>query len=183
MEKITYNNIKFYKIKDYPHHYISKCGKVLSTNFANHKCTKILKRNISNSGYYVVHLHNKTRLIHRLLGLQFIKNPENKSQINHKDGNKLNNNLENFEWCTRSENQKHRFEILNHKCGYWMKNRFGIKTNRHTAVKQYTLDKKLIRKWDCIRDIERNLNIANQNISKVCKGKRKTAGGFIWEYV
>ena len=53
---------------------------------------------------------------------------------------------------------------------------------RGKKILQYTLDMVFIKEWDCIRDIERELKIANQNISKCCKGKRKTAGGFIWRY-
>lgn len=77
---------------------------------------KKLKHQLSNNGYIRVELHNngvsKKFLIHRLLAQAFIDNPNKKEIVNHIDGNKCNNNLDNLEWCTRSENQLHSY-----RCG------------------------------------------------------------------
>jgi hypothetical protein len=72
----------------------------------------ILKKVISNSGYYTTALrreeqNQKNFLVHRLIAIQFIPNPENKPCVNHKDSNRLNNDISNLEWCTHSENNSH----------------------------------------------------------------------------
>lgn len=72
---------------------------------------RILKLTISN-GYYSVTLNNKGKkrfTVHRLVALAFIENPSNKDEVNHIDGNKLNNCYKNLEWCTKSENTLHAY--------------------------------------------------------------------------
>lgn len=68
----------------------------------------------SNGHYLSVRLYKNSikidKRVHRLIAEAFIPNPQNLPQINHKDGNKLNNNISNLEWCTPSQNQKHAFK-------------------------------------------------------------------------
>ena len=76
---------------------------------------KLLKRMMFPSGYEYVHLCNgkgKTKLfrVHRLVAETFIPNPNNLPEVNHKDGDKLNNNIKNLEWCTNLENMRHSVE-------------------------------------------------------------------------
>lgn len=62
---------------------------------------------LNNRGYLSVVVRRKTHMLHRLVALAFIPNIEGKSFVNHKDGNKLNNHVDNLEWCTASENNQH----------------------------------------------------------------------------
>jgi hypothetical protein len=79
----------------------------------SNKSKKFIKPHIEN-GYYRIGLYidgkPKTYKLHRLIGECFIEKPEGKNQINHKDCNKLNNDVSNLEWCNNSENQLHAYK-------------------------------------------------------------------------
>ncbi len=87
---------------------VSSLGKVKNRKLLN------IKPQINTHGYEYVSLYKnslkKHYSIHRLIALHFIPNPENKKCVNHIDGNKLNNSLNNLEWCTSSENNIHALE-------------------------------------------------------------------------
>lgn len=78
------------------------------------KPAKELKPEISNTGYYRILLSvngkHKHYLLHRLVAEAFLENPDNLPQVNHKNGNKLDNNVSNLEWCTSQENNKHAYK-------------------------------------------------------------------------
>lgn len=102
---------KIYRIPGYEKYGITKSGKVWAypNQLHNGIFRKIL---LNNCGYLYVGLtkDNSKQVnegIHRLIAITFIENPNNYNVINHKDGNKLNNNIENLEWCTQSQNQIH----------------------------------------------------------------------------
>ena len=92
----------------------------------------VLKIQTHKQGYLYYRLWDglkyKNYFIHRLLCVQFVPNPENKPYVNHKDGNKLNNNIENLEWCTSSENNSHARKMGLNK-GYG-------EGNRHSKLKE-----------------------------------------------
>ena len=72
------------------------------------KTNKVLKNHIHEKGYLRTSVKGiKPRFIHRLVGIAFIPNPLNLPQINHIDGNKQNNNVDNLEWCTNQYNSLH----------------------------------------------------------------------------
>lgn len=91
----------------------SLCRKIWNGyDFVVHQ-EQILKPNILHKGYLQVTLNDsrkrKCMLVHRLVAIAFLPNPNNYDQINHIDGNKQNNNVENLEWCNNSMNQKHAY--------------------------------------------------------------------------
>lgn len=87
--------------------------------FRNDTSNKTLKPEIHHKGYLRISAHGvKPRFIHRLVAIHFIPNPDNLPQVNHIDGDKLNNNVSNLEWCTNKENSYHYYS----KHGYNMPN-------------------------------------------------------------
>ncbi len=155
------------KIKDYSNYEVSNTGKI-----RNIKLNIELKLSY-NTGYYFIELREKGKrrkgYIHRLVAEAFLEKINEKLVVNHKDGNKENNNVENLEWITQGENVKHALDnnLLIH---------FKLEVN------QYTKEGKLIYKYSSIEEASKKTNINGASISLVCKEKRKSAGGFIWKY-
>jgi hypothetical protein len=112
----------------------------------------------------------KTFFVHRLVAQAFISNPNELPQVNHKDENKLNNKVENLEWCTQQYNI--RYGTARERARY----------NLMVAVNQYDLDGNYIKTWNGMRDIERILGLKNQGVSLCCLKKRKMCGNFQWRY-
>lgn len=109
------------KIKYYPNYEVSDLGRVRSLKFYSNVHKRyydrilILKEKTNRWGYKYVGLSNrngrKSIIIHRLVAEAFIPNPDNLPEINHKDGNKTNNCIDNLEWCTRSYNMAHSYKL------------------------------------------------------------------------
>lgn len=142
---------------------ISNYGRV-----KNHK-GRITDGHKHESGYLWVSIAPKQYLLHRLVAKVFIYNPENKEQVNHIDGNKLNANVNNLEWCSNIENQIHKINS-------------GL-SNCTKKVVQYDLQMNKIKEFNSQMEASKELNIINTNISKCCLEKQKTCGGFIFRFV
>lgn len=117
---MNYNYMEVWKtIKDYNNYEISNYGNVKSLS-RKVKCRngfritkeKILKPNKSKQGYLSIQFEKggKSFLIHRIVALHFVHNIEDKPQVNHINGIKYDNRVENLEWCNQSENQIHAYK-------------------------------------------------------------------------
>lgn len=163
--------------------------KVRCKNYKREVKEKILKLN-KNKNYMQIALSKncicKTFLVHRLVAETFIENPKNLLEVNHKDGNKHNNSVNNLEWCSRIENMRHAKDndLIKSNKGedcYWY-NKFGENHIRSKKIIQFDKQGKIIKKWNSLADVKRQLGIYQSNICKCCEGERKTAGGYIWKY-
>lgn len=140
---------------------------------------KLIKSLINKQGYYFVNLkknsQNEIKLIHRLIAETFINNDNNFPCVNHIDGNKLNNNVNNLEWCTYSHNIKEAFRLGLNK--YTYKENFKHKSKR---VNQYDLQGNLLNKWESITEASKKTGINYAYISLACNHKRKCTGNYVW---
>ena len=125
---------------------------------------------VNGNGYIRVYIYNKTFALHRLIALAFIENTENKEQVNHIDGNKLNNSVVNLEWVTNQENQIHKFKI-------------GLGNNFTRKITQFDLEMNKIKDFNSIVEASKELNIGNSKIRGVLKEKQKSSKGFIFKYL
>ena len=150
-------------IKDYEGLYeISNTGEVKSLNL---KKGRILKQHIQRSYLYVglsKQCKTKLHLVHRLVAKTFIPNPLHLPEVNHKDENKLNNNVDNLEWCTAKYNSN-----------------YGTRNKRKARPIQ-CIETGII--YQGAREMEKLLGIKHNNIAKAIKNGTR-AGGYRWQYV
>ena len=143
---------------------------------SNGKVTKLsngkeMSQFLDKDGYPYVLLtvggKRKKYMVHRLVALEFIENPKQKPQVNHKDGNKTNNNADNLEWVTNAENQYHSRYVLGNTTGYADRAVVCVETKQT---------------YKSTRDAWRKTGINYCHISECASQKRKSAGGFRWRY-
>lgn len=165
----------------------SNLGNILSLHYKGTNTPHLLKQSFSHDGYPRVNLCNgsyksvKKYFVHLLIARTFIPNPENKPQINHIDGNKKNNCVDNLEWVTCKENIFHAIntglrKIENHKY---------LNGDEHYAsvpVLQYDLCGNFIKQWGCQSSAARYYNTSAGSINNCMRGITKSHKGFIWRY-
>lgn len=167
----------FREIDGFPDYEVSNLGRVCSFKG---KYPKILKLGKDREGYlYVILYTGRKRVkkkVHRLVAEAFVPNPENKPQVNHIDEDKKNNVAENLEWVTCRENVNHGTGVKRSA-----ESRMNHKSFSNPVV-QYTTGGVFLAEYSSIREAERVTGINHSNIGQVCRGKRKTAGGYLWLY-
>jgi hypothetical protein len=153
-----------------------------SGNVYNKKYKLKTTRSSSGTGYLQVALCKngfvKIHSIHRLVAQTFIDNPQNKKQVNHKDGNKLNNHVSNLEWCTQSENMKHSIDILgNPKPPSW-KGKFGKLHNRSKKIYEWDANGNLLNTYESGLDFQRKTGVNHTSASWSIKHKKPIYGKY-----
>jgi len=165
---------------------VSNLGNVMSRNYLNTGIDRPLVLKKHHSGYIFVRLCNgagvkqKNITVHRLVANAFIPNPLNKPCVNHIDGNKANNRVDNLEWVTYKENTEHAIEhgLQNPHNN----NRHGKGNSNSRKVCQFTKTGVYIRDWNSISEAARHYGAKPSTIINNIKGRLKSACGYVWKY-
>lgn len=165
-------------IENYPDYMVSNMGRIKSLKFGKEK---IMSPRKSGNGHLKITLNTYNNfLVHRLVAMHFIPNPEHLPEVNHKDEDKTNNMVwvnedgsidydkSNLEWCDR-----------NYNCNYGT-SKERISKNNSIPIIQFSKDGYMLKVWNSAAKIFRDLNITH--ISDCCKGIYNSSGGYIWKY-
>lgn len=167
------NDINMKEISGFEGYLVDEEGNIYSE-----KTGRFLSQSFTNDGYLKVGLTKDgkvfTKAVHRLVAEAFIPNPTNLPEVNHIDENKVNNVVDNLEWCDSKYN-----------CNYGTRNErmASSKLNGNSKkVRQLDLDDNFIREWPSVRQVERECGYNQAAISRAAIGKQKTAYGYKWKY-
>ena len=176
-------------IPDFENYTIDECGNVTNTVTG-----KTRKPSVSKTGYCSVDLYNnanmKRFLIHRLVAMAFIPNPQDLPQVNHIDENPMNNNVKNLEWCTPKYNMnygngvKTRHRKIDYTKPCYKENAIKNGKKASKPVVQYDKSGNFIRRYESAKDASRITNTDHSHILDCCNEKpcRHTAGGYVWKF-
>lgn len=154
-------------IEEFPSYEVNQNGEV-----RNSKTGLIRKLQKTNTGYLQVELIKgniiRNRRVHRLVALAFLPNPYNKEQVNHINGDKQDNRVENLEWVTQDENIRHSQEI-------------GL-SQKAIGVVQYTLEGEYVNEYESLTLAAKVVSGKTCSIHNCCKGTQKQHKNYVWRF-
>lgn len=158
------------RIKNFEHYIITKEGKIYNTSTG-----KEVSGWVDNVGYIQICLHNcnkkKYKRLHRLVAETFIPNPDNLPQVNHIDGNKLNNCVDNLEWISNRNNTQHGYDSKLYKSTY------------RCPIEVYDTNGNFIREFPSIRNLSEVLGLNRKTVTSILKGVKTTNNyNYIFKY-
>lgn len=177
---------------------VSNAGKVRSLNYHRRGIIKELKTSVDRYGYSCITLpmggnRNKHFTVHRLVAAAFLENPESKAEVNHKDGNKLNNHVSNLEWVTMQENQRHAWEngmkegsrvtsSERGKSAATLERLSACNDKRRKRIVAYNMETGAETTYETQREAARAIGGDQGNIQRVLKGRAKQHKGYTFRY-
>lgn len=141
---------------------------------------RIKKQKLNTHGYYMANViyEGRSRLysVHRIVAETFLPNPDNLPCVNHKDENKKNNRVDNLEWCTHKYN-------INYGEQYKIRSVHALKPlTERNPVAQLSKSGEIIKIHRSVYYAVKATGICRASIRRCLKGKRNTAGGYMWQY-
>lgn len=175
---------------------VSNTGKVRSLNYLGHGSTRELSLAKDQKGYLRVRVfkngHGTMCKVHREVAKAFIPNPGNKPEVNHRDGNKENNHVDNLEWAASGENAAHAYRTgLKEKTREWCRqmgstigrtNLEKSRENRKTPIVAIRESDGVVTEYPSQAEAAEKTGTPQPNINKVLNGTRKSANGFTFRY-
>lgn len=149
---------------------------------------RIMAQTKNRKGYHTVHLSkggfDKRISVHRIVAITFIPNDENKEQVNHKDGNKDNNAVENLEWVTNLENMRHAFSNGLANIGPCLR---AAHTKETREKVRKSLQRKVVRSdgivFESVNDAAKSVGVCHSAISMNIHGQTKTCQGYVFRFL
>lgn len=183
IEIVTGKATAFYPIIGFPNYEISDIGTIKSIDRVvknRFRKGELIKPRLNVYGYLTVpiYLNGKlyTKPIHRLVAESFIPNSHNKRQVNHKNGVKTDNRVENLEWVSQKENIQHAFK------NNLYTNRSGAKNSRNgKRVYQKNDNGEIVKEYNFLKDVSKEGFNPNM-VSQCCRGFIKSHKDFYWSY-